>query len=65
MDTRAKPTPVVASRCRGNEVFAGRGHVTITNQVFPRATSDRVQVFAKGGSVEVESLDIRPLRSSR
>jgi fructan beta-fructosidase len=46
------------------EVFAGRGHVTITDQVFPRATSDGVQVFANGGSVEVESLDIRPLRSS-
>ena len=46
------------------EVFAGRGHVTVTDQVFPRATSDGVQVFAKGGSVKVESLEIRPLRSS-
>jgi levanase len=46
------------------EVFAGRGHVTITDQIFPRATSDGVQVFAQGGGVEVESLKIRPLRSS-
>jgi fructan beta-fructosidase len=46
------------------EVFAGGGRVTITDQVFPDATSDGVQVFAEGGSVEVEKLDIRRLRSA-
>jgi levanase len=46
------------------EVFADRGQVTITDQVFPRASSDGVQVFARGGSVEVESLTVRPLRSA-
>ena len=46
------------------EVFADRGQVTITDQVFPRPSSEQVQLFADGGSAEVESLEIRRLRSS-
>ena len=46
------------------EVFAGDGRIAITDQIFPRATSDGVQVFAEGGSVKVESLAIRRLRSA-
>ena len=46
------------------EVFADRGQVTITDQVFPRPASEQVQLFADGGSAEVESLEIRPLRSA-
>ena len=46
------------------EVFADRGQVTITDQVFPRPSSEQVQLFADGGSAEVESLEIRPLRSA-
>jgi len=46
------------------EVFADRGQVTITDQVFPRPSSEQVQLFADGGRAEVESLEIRPLRSA-
>ncbi|MGH2949651.1 MAG: glycoside hydrolase family 32 protein [Solirubrobacteraceae bacterium] len=46
------------------EVFADRGQVTITDQIFPQASSDGVQVFAEGGSVKVESVEIRRLRSA-
>ena len=46
------------------EVFADRGHRVITDQIFPAATSDGVELFAEGGSARVKSLKIRPLRSS-
>jgi levanase len=46
------------------EVFAGRGQTVITDQIFPAATSDGVELFADGGSATMDSLTIRRLRSS-
>ena len=46
------------------EVFADRGQTVITDQIFPAATSDGVELFADGGSATVDSLKIRRLRSS-
>ena len=46
------------------EVFADKGQTVITDQIFPAADSDGVQLFAEGGNARIDSLDIRPLRSS-
>ncbi|HEX8498462.1 MAG TPA: GH32 C-terminal domain-containing protein [Actinomycetales bacterium] len=46
------------------EVFAGQGQVTLTDQVFPSATSTGVQLFSTGGRAVVESLTITPMRSA-
>ena len=46
------------------EVFADRGQTVITDQIFPAATSDGIELFADGGSATVDSLTIRRLRSS-
>ena len=46
------------------EVFADRGQTVITDQIFPSATSDGIELFAEGGSATLDSLKIRPLRSS-
>ena len=46
------------------EVFADKGQTVITDQIFPAADSDGVQLFADGGNARVDSLDIRTLRSS-
>jgi hypothetical protein len=44
-------------------VFGDRGQVAVTDLVFPRATSDRVELFrAGGGTVPVESVRAWPLR---
>ena len=42
------------------EVFADKGQTVITDQIFPAANSDGVQLFADGGNARVDSLDIRP-----
>jgi fructan beta-fructosidase len=46
------------------EVFAGGGRRVITDQVFPSADSDGVELFADGGSATLDSLKVRHLRSS-
>ena len=46
------------------EVFGDRGQAVITDQVFPRATSTSVELFAEGGTATVDSLRIHSLRSS-
>jgi len=46
------------------EVFADRGQRVITDQIFPSATSDGVELFADGGTATLDSLKIRRLRSS-
>jgi levanase len=46
------------------EVFADEGQTVITDQIFPAADSDGVQLFADGGNARVDSLAIWPLRSS-
>jgi sucrose-6-phosphate hydrolase SacC (GH32 family) len=45
------------------EVFADNGQRVITDQVFPRASSDRVQLFAHGGTATVQSLKIWRMES--
>ena len=46
------------------EVFADGGRRVITDQVFPDASSDGVELFADGGSATLDSLKVRHLRSS-
>ena len=46
------------------EVFADRGQTVITDQIFPDATSDGIELFADGGDATLERLKIQPLRSS-
>ena len=46
------------------EVFADGGRRVITDQIFPSAASDGVELFADGGSATLDSLKIRHLRSS-
>jgi levanase len=46
------------------EVFAGHGERVITDQIFPSAASDGLQLFANGGSATLDSLAVIPLRSS-
>ena len=46
------------------EVFAGGGRTVITDQVFPKPTSDGVKLFADGGTASSGPLKVRPLRSS-
>ena len=46
------------------EVFADRGQTVITDQIFPGEASEGIKLFADGGSAKLESLKIRPLRSS-
>lgn len=40
------------------EVFVGDGEVVITEQIFPAGASDGVRVYAVGGSVVIEALDV-------
>lgn len=47
------------------EVFGDRGQVVISDQIFPRADSDGVQLFAEGAGAVVESLKAWPLRSAQ
>ncbi len=46
------------------EVFTDTGDRVITDQIFPRASSDGIELFADGGRASLDSLTIRPLRSS-
>jgi levanase len=46
------------------EVFGGDGRAVITDQVFPKPTSDGVKLFAEGGAATVGRLRVWPLRSS-
>jgi len=46
------------------EVFADQGRRVITDQIFPSASSDGLQLFADGGTATIRSLEIWPMRSS-
>ncbi|KHK99963.1 glycosyl hydrolase family 32 [Microbacterium mangrovi] len=46
------------------EVYAGDGRVTLTDQVFPDATSGGVRLFATGGTATLQSLNGWHLKSS-
>lgn len=45
------------------EVFGDDGHVVFTDQIFPDASSQGVQVYATGGSVTLSSLDAYQVNS--
>ena len=45
------------------EVFAGDGRVVITDQIFPKPSSDGLSLFANGGIARLVSLHIWQLRS--
>jgi fructan beta-fructosidase len=47
------------------EVFAAGGLTVITDQVFPSPTSDGVELYARGGTARLLSLEAWPLRSVR
>ena len=45
------------------EVFGGDGQAVITDQIFPKASSDGLALFANGGNARLVSLQIWRLRS--
>lgn len=45
------------------EVFGNRGETVVTDLVFPKATSDRLELFALGGEARVTSCRVYPLKS--
>ncbi|MBX3445037.1 MAG: glycoside hydrolase family 32 protein [Planctomyces sp.] len=67
----AGPLPAVDGRVRlrvlvdrsSVEVFGNAGETVVTDLVFPKSTSDRVELYAVGGAAKVVSCDIWPLKS--
>ncbi|HYW34461.1 MAG TPA: glycoside hydrolase family 32 protein [Balneolaceae bacterium] len=47
------------------EVFANEGKRVITDDIYPRLSSDGLQLFARGGTLKISSLDIWKLHSYR
>jgi fructan beta-fructosidase len=45
------------------EVFAADGQVVVTDQIFPAFESDGVELYARGGTAHLVSLDAWPLDS--
>lgn len=45
------------------EVFGNEGQLSMTNQIFPSESSDQIEVFAEGGTVQLVSLDFWQLQS--
>jgi fructan beta-fructosidase len=52
---------IFVDRCSA-EVFVNDGLITFTESVFPSEDSDRLELFAEGGKVLLDSLDIYELR---
>ena len=46
------------------ELFANDGRVSVTDQIFPKPSSDGVALYAVGGTARLVSLDAWPLRSA-
>jgi fructan beta-fructosidase len=46
------------------EVFADNGGLVMTDQLFPLDGSDGIELYAKGGSVRLHSLQLYPLKST-
>ena len=46
------------------EVFAQNGKRTITDQVFPKDTSNGISLVSRGGTAHVESLTVTPLQAA-
>jgi fructan beta-fructosidase len=46
------------------EVFGQDGLRTITDQVFPKAGADKMELFAEGGNAHLKSLTVTPLEKS-
>lgn len=47
------------------EAFGGGGRVVISDLIFPQPGIDGLGVFARGGSVKLQRLDVWPLKPSR
>lgn len=47
------------------EVFANDGQVTIADTIFPAQDSLKVELFSQGGSVQMEILDLYPMRPAK
>jgi fructan beta-fructosidase len=45
------------------EVFANIGQRSITNRIFPSESSDGIEIFSEGGTVDVQTLDFHTLKS--
>ncbi len=45
------------------EIFADGGRVAITDQIFPSATSDGIQLFSTGGEAVVDNLEVSAMSS--
>jgi len=59
-DAGAVKMHLFVDRC-SVEVFGGGGETTITDLIFPKATSDGVEVYAIGGTVALRSLAVHRL----
>lgn len=46
------------------EVFGNDGISVITDQLFPTSSSNGLQLYSKGGSVKLKSLNVYPLKST-
>jgi len=46
------------------EVFGGHGECVITDQIFPDGNSPACSLFAEGGDVTVDHLEVTPLTTS-
>ena len=44
-------------------VFSGKGEVVLTDQIFPEPASQGIEIYSKGGDINVKSLTIWPLKS--
>ncbi len=44
-------------------VFAGEGDVVLTDQIFPSADSNGIDMFSEGGDATLKSLTVWPLKS--
>jgi len=47
------------------EVFGNSGLVVMTDQIFPDAGSQGLEVFADGGTVVIKSLDVYTLEAAK
>ncbi|GAA1646999.1 hypothetical protein GCM10009806_14960 [Microbacterium flavum] len=46
------------------ELFTADGRVTITDQVFPNAGADAVTAWSEGGTAQLQSITVTPLRAT-
>jgi fructan beta-fructosidase len=54
---------IFVDRC-SVEVYANNGRRVITDLIFPGPTSDRLEIYARGGAAKLRSLDAWTLNSA-